>query len=354
MQKGIFLRKLVVVALVAGLSLVGCGAKASSDNAGSGNEQKAMKMRLTQTKSDNHPVSQGYVKFAELVKEKTNGQIVVDVFNNGVLGNDREGVEAAQQGTIEFGGSSTPNMSSFTNIFTAWDLPYIFQTKEDVYKAVDGEPGQLASLELEKSGFKVVMYPDYGFRQFVNNEREVKLPGDMKSLKVRTTNSPVEQADYKAWGANPTPIGWTEVYTALQQKTVDGEGNSYGLLWETKHQEVLKFASEINYNYSSDILVMNKKIFDGLSPELQKAILDAGKEAVQWQRELANVKEEEAKENFKNFGIKIYEPTSDEMKQWKESVKPVWDEFVVKGKADPEYVDLVLKTIGKTKEDIFQ
>lgn len=87
---------------------------------------------------------------------------------------------------------------------------------------------------------------------------------------------------------------------------------------------------------------------------MQKAILDAGKEAVQWQRELANTKEKEAKENFKNFGIKIYEPTPDEMKQWKGSVKPVWDEFIVKGKADPEYVDLILKTIGKTKEEVFQ
>jgi tripartite ATP-independent transporter DctP family solute receptor len=336
-----------------GLLLSGCGSQ-KAGNAKQDNNDKVIKMRLTQSKSDAHPVSLGYVKFAELVKEKTKGKIIVDVFNNGVLGGDREGIEACQKGTMEFAGSSTPNMASFTNIFIAWDLPYIFESKAEVYKAVDGEPGKLAAKEMEKSGFKVIMFPDYGFRQVVNNDREVKIPGDLNGLKMRTTNSPVEIADFKAWGANPTPIAWPEVYTALQQKTVQGEGNSYSLLWDTKHQEALKYAVEVNYNYSSDILVMNKKIFDELSPDLQKALMDAGKDAVAWQREKANAREGECKENFKKFGIKVYEPTPAEMKQWKQAVKSVWDTYVVKGKADPEYVDLILKTIGKTKDGIFK
>lgn len=343
----------LVMAFMASI-LVGCGGGGDKEKAAEGDKGKVIKMRLAQSKADNHPVSQGYVKFAELVKEKTNGEIEIQVFNNAVLGSDRECIEGAQKGTLDLAGSSTPNMASFTNKFLAWDLPYIFADKEEVYKAVDGEPGQAVAKDLEERGFKVIFFPDYGYRQFVNNAKEVKVPADIVGLKVRTTNSPIEIADYKAFGANPTPIAWGETFTALQQGTVQGEGNSYSLLWDSKHNEVIKYATEINYNYSSDICVMNKKLFDSLSPEHQKAIMEAGQEAMQWQRELANKRDAECKEEFKKFGIKVYEPTAEEMKQWKDAAKVVWDEFVVPGQADPEYVDTILNTLGKTKEDIFK
>jgi len=352
----------LILVLIIGL-VIGCGGQKTVEPAkkadGKANEQakepakKTYKWRLAQSKASKHPVSQGYNKFAEIVAEKSNGRIKIDVFNDAVLGSDRECIESAQNGTLEFAGSSTPNMASFTNLFTAWDLPYIFENKEEVYKAIDGKPGQLAAKEMEKFGFKVIFFPDYGFRQIVNNEREIRLPSDLDGLKVRTTSSPVEIADYKAFGANPTPIAWAEVYTALQQGTVKGEGNSYSLLWDTKHQEVLNYATEVNYNYSADILVMNKDLFDSLDPEDQKLLMEAGREALEWQRNRANEREAEAKQQFIDFGIKIYEPTAEEMKQWKKAVKPVWDEFVVPGKAEPEYVDLILETLDKTKEDIF-
>lgn len=356
------MKKFLIYSLVLFLFLgltVGCGNQNATEPAKNDQAKvedpakKEYKWRLAQSKSSQHPVSQGYNKFAEIVAEKSNGRIKIDVFNDAVLGSDRECIEGAQAGTLEFAGSSTPNMSSFTNIFTAWDLPYIFESKDEVYKAIDGEPGIIAAKEMEKSGFKVIFFPDYGFRQVVNNEKEIKLPSDLKGMKIRTTNSPVEIADYKAFGANPTPVAWAEVYTALQQGTVQGEGNSYSLLWDTKHQEVLKYATEVNYNYSADILVMNKALFDSLDPEDQQLLLEAGQEAKKWQRERANEREAEAKQQFIDFSIKIYEPSVEDWKVWKNSVKPVWDEFVAPGKADPEYVDLILKTIGKTKEDIF-
>ncbi|MFZ7101283.1 MAG: TRAP transporter substrate-binding protein [Peptococcaceae bacterium] len=356
-----FMLYFLVLVLILGLA-VGCSGKkeepAPQDDGNTAEQpqepaKQEYKWRLAQSKASQHPVSQGYNKFAEIVAEKSDGRITIDVFNDAVLGSDRECIESAQNGTLEFAGSSTPNMSSFTNLFTAWDLPYIFENKDEVYKAIDGEPGTLAAKEMEKAGFKVIFFPDYGFRQVVNNVKEVKLPADLDGLKVRTTNSPVEIADYKAFGANPTPIAWGEVYTALQQGTVQGEGNSYSLLWDTKHQEVLKYATEINYNYSADILVMNKDLFDSLDPADQTLLMEAGKEAVAWQRNRANEREAEAEKQFLDFGIKIYEPTAAEMQEWKKTVKPVWDEFLAPGKAEPEYVDLILETIGKTKEDIF-
>jgi tripartite ATP-independent transporter DctP family solute receptor len=350
--RGIF-TGLVIILLLS--LVVGCGKDASTDGSSEGSEKKeVIKMRLGGPKAAKHPVSQGFDKFAELVEEKTNGEIVIETFHDSLLGSDRETIESAQQGTLEFGASSSANMASFTNTFIAWDLPYIFENKEEVYKAVDGEPGKVAAKELEEVGFKLIMFPDYGFRQIVNNEREVKIPSDLEGLKLRTTNSPIEQADFSAFGALPTPIAWAEVFTALQQGTVKGEGNSYSLLWDTKHQEALKYATEVNYIYSSDVLVMNKGIFDDLSAEHQEAIMAAAKEAVDWQRGLATGRDEEAKQQFIDYGIEVYEPTPEEMSEWKKAVKPVWDEFVVPGKADPEYVEMILETLGKTREDIFK
>ena len=340
--------------LIFSVLLVGCGDAGDSDASDSGSSTEKVELRLGQSKSANHPVSKGIDKFAELVEEKSNGEIKIETFHDALLGSDREVIESAQQGTLDLASSSTPNMASFTNYFTAWDLPFIFETKDEVYKAVDGEPGDVVREEMEKSGFKVIFFPDYGFRQVVNNVRSIKVPTDITGLKIRTTNSPVEIADYTAWGANPTPVAWGEVFTALQQGTVEGEGNSYSLLWDSKHQEVLKYATEVNYNYSSDIVVMNKGVFDGLSTEHQNILMEAGKEALVWQRELANSREAEAKQQFIDFGIEIYEPTAEEYQQWKNDSKAVWDEFVSPGKAEPEYVDLILETIGKKKEDIFK
>lgn len=310
--------------------------------------------RVGQSKASSHPVSKGIDKFAELVEEKSNGEIIIETYHDALIGNDREVIESAQRGSIAFASSSTPNMTSFTNYFTAWDLPYIFENKEEVYKAIDGEPGDVIRDEMEKSGFKVIFFPDYGFRQIVNNVKPIEVPSDLQGLKIRTTNSKIEQADFEVLGASPTPVSWSEVYTALQQGTVEGEGNSYSLLWDSKHQEVLNYATEVNYNYSSDIVVMNKEKYDELSKEHQTVIMEAGEEAKVWQRKLANEREAEAKQQFIDYGIEIYEPTEEEMTKWKQAVKPVWEKFVIEGVAEPEYVDLILETLGKTREDVFQ
>ena len=317
-------------------------------------DNEVITFRAAQSKAGNHPVSQGIDKFAELVEEKSNGKMVIQTYHDGLIGDDREVIESAQRGSIDFASSSTPNMTSFTNYFTAWDLPYIFENKDEVYKALDGKPGDIIREEMLKAGFVIIFFPDYGFRQIVNNIKPIEKPSDLAGMKIRTTNSKIEQADFNSYGANPTPMAWSEVFTGLQQGTVDGEGNSYSLLWDSKHQEVLKYATEVNYNYSSDVVVMNKDKFEALSEENKKIIVDAGEEAMQWQRVRANEREEEAKQQFIDYGIEVFEPTAEEMKEWKKATEPVWDNFVKEGLAEPDYVDVILETLGKTKEGIFK
>ncbi|WP_298788640.1 TRAP transporter substrate-binding protein [uncultured Marinococcus sp.] len=319
-----------------------------------GGDDAEIVMRIGQSKASGHPVSKGIDRFAELVNEKSEGEIYIKTFHDAELGSDREVIESAQQGTLDLAASSTPNMVSFTELFQVWDLPYLFENKDEVYQAVDGKPGQQAKQELRENGFEVIFFPDYGFRQFVNNQKEVRVPGDMNGMRVRTTNSSIEMDDFRAWGANPTPIAWGETFTALQQGTIEAEGNSYSLLWDSNHQEVLDYATEINYNYSSDIVVMNKERFDNLSSEHQDVIMEAGQEAKTWQRNLANEREEEAKEKFKEFGIDIYEPTESEMDEWRKQSEEVWVKNVDQGNLDEEYLNSILDELGKTRKEIFE
>jgi len=322
----------------------------SADSVG----QEEIVLRAAQSKASDHPVSQGVDKFADLVDEKSNGKIEIKTYHDGLLGDDREVIESAQKGSIALASSSTPNMTSFTNYFNAWDLPYIFEDKEEVYEAVDGEPGDIIRDEMEKSGFKVIFFPDYGFRQIVSNDQPIEKPEDLKGMKIRTTNSIIEQGDFEALNASPTPVDWSEVYTALQQGTVEGEGNSYSLLWDSKHQEVLNYVAEVDYNYSSDMLIMNQDIFNDMTEEQQEIIMEAGEEAMDWQRDRANEREEEAKQQFADFGVDIYEPDSEELKDWKQATEPVWDKYVTPKYADPEYVEVILDTLDKSKEDVFE
>jgi TRAP-type C4-dicarboxylate transport system substrate-binding protein len=176
----------------------------------------------------------------------------------------------------------------------------------------------------------------------------------MAGMKVRTTNSPIEIADFEAFGALPTAIAWAEVYTSLQQKVVDGEGNAYDLLWPTKHWEHLKYGTENSYNYSFDVTVMNLKSFNELPKDVQELITASGREATDWQRQNAQQSYDTARENFQKQGIQIHTPTDEEFRQWRQAAKPVWDRFIQPGKAEPDFVDLILKTLGKTRDGIFK
>lgn len=318
------------------------------------NNNEPVTLVAGQSKASNHPVSLGVDKLAELVEEKSDGEIIIETHHDGILGSDRSVIESAQEGSMDIAASSTPNMSGFTNIFLAWDLPFIFENKDEVYEAVDGEPGEIAKKDLEEKGLVTLSFLDYGFRQFVNNQREVRLPEDMQGMRVRTTNSPIEISDFIAWGGAPSPISWGETFTALQQGTIESEGNSYSLLWDSSHHEVLDYVTEINYNYSADAVVINKDTFNELSDEHQQILIEAGEETTKWQRDVANAAEEEAKQNFIDFGLEIYEPDDDEMQIWRQESEIVWQEHIDEGEIDQEYIDIILDTLDKSYTDIFR
>ena len=213
-----------------------------------------------------------------------------------------------------------------------------------MYKAIDsGELGRFFSGVAHGIGLEPIMYAEYGYRNFVTIKKPVSSVGDLAGLKIRTTDSPVEVEVAKALGMNPTPVAWGETYTALQQGTVDGEGNTFPHLYGAKHHEVLKYAITSVHNYGMQVMMANKKWWDKLDPRAQQVIREAAAEALAYQRTtLYPENEARAREGFLKAGIRIVDLTPEQIEEFRVATRPVWDKFV--SQFPPELVEMVLET----------
>ena len=292
--------------------------------------EKPLTLRLGHPMAPGNNVTVGYEKFKELVEKKSDRKIRIQIFGNCQLGSDRVTTEAAQAGTLDMSSSSTPNLASFSKAYMAIDLPYVTDPKNQakLYKALDeGELGKALDKVAASVGLKTIMFSEYGYRNFVSTKHPLNEVKDLMNLKVRTTDSPVEVAVATELGMNPAPVAWGETYTALQQGTVDAEGNTFSLLNDAKHSEVLKHAMDSQHNYSMHILLMNKKKWDSLNPEQKKIITEAAHEALIWQRAESVRLEEKAWQAFHDKGITISRLTPEQRAELKQKTQPVRDQF---------------------------
>ena len=292
--------------------------------------EKPLTLRLGHPMAPGNNVTVGYEKFKELVEKKSDRKIRIQIFGNCQLGSDRVTTEAAQAGTLDMSSSSTPNLASFSKAYMAIDLPYVTDPKNQakLYKALDeGELGKALDKVAASVGLKTIMFSEYGYRNFVSTKHPLNEVKDLMNLKVRTTDSPVEVAVATELGMNPAPVAWGETYTALQQGTVDAEGNTFSLLNDAKHSEVLKHAMDSQHNYSMHILLMNKKKWDSLNPEQKKIITEAAHEALIRQRAESVRLEEKAWQAFHDKGITISRLTPEQRAELKQKTQPVRDQF---------------------------
>lgn len=313
--------------------------------AATGVQAKKLTLRLGHPMAPGNNVTLGYEKFKELVTERSGGKIRIQLFGNAMLGSDRVTMESTQLGTLDMASSSSPNMANFSKAFMVFDLPYITRPEyqKNLYDALDKGPlGQYLAAECEKINLTPIMYSEYGYRNFVSTKKKITNIDDLKNLKVRTTASPVEVAVAARLGMNPTPIAWGEVYTALQQGTVDAEGNTFSLLNDAKHTEVLKYAVDSAHNYSMHILLMNKRKFDSLPAATRALLLTAGHDALKYQRSITATLEIHAMKTFKKQGIEIHHLTPEERSQFVDATRPVWTQFA--SEIPAELIDLVQRT----------
>lgn len=235
----------------------------------------------------------GLVTFAREVEKRTNGRYKIQNFYSGSLGGERESIEAVQLGTQELTLTSTGPVPNFVPEARILDIPFLFRDKAHAHAVLDGPIGQEMLKQFESKGFKALAWAENGVRHMTNNKRAVNAPEDLKGLKMRTMENPVHIAAYKTFGIVPTPMAFPEVFTALQQGTVDGQENPLSVIMAAKFDQVQKHLSLTGHVYSPAVWLMNKAAFDKLSPADQQAFIEAAKEGTKANR--ARVAADDAK-----------------------------------------------------------
>jgi tripartite ATP-independent transporter DctP family solute receptor len=248
------------------------------------------------------------------------------VYPNSQLGNEREYVEFLQTGQIEFGRVATSVLGPFIPQFQAFDLPYLFKTKQDMFRAADGQLGNLLlKLLAEKLNIKGLGFFDDGSRCLYSSKRPVSLPADFKGMKVRTMENQLMIKTFNTLGAAATPLPYGELYSALQQGVVDaGEGpvQSY---WAMKHYEVAKYFSYTDTFISPALPMVGLKWFNAQPKDIQQAIEQAAKEMVTKERQMMAEQEKAATDELKAKGV-IFTEVKDKAAFMK-AVEPIYKEY---------------------------
>jgi TRAP-type transport system periplasmic protein len=250
-------------------------------------------MRISISVAQNSHQGVAIDTFAKEVEKRTAGRYKVQTFYSGSLGGERESIEAVQLGTQELAFSSTGPVPNFVPEARIFDVPFLFRDKAHARAVLDGPIGQEMLTKFDSKGFKALAWAENGFRHMTNSKRAVNSPDDLKGLKMRTMENPVHIAAYKGLGIVTTPMAFPEVFTALQQGTVDGQENPLPVIMSAKFDQVQKHLSLTGHVYSPAIFLMNKGAFDKLSAADKQAFIDAAKEGTKANR--ARVDEDDAK-----------------------------------------------------------
>ncbi len=253
--------------------------------------QTTMKISISVAQNSHQGV--GIDTFAREVEKRTGGRYKVQTFYSGSLGGERESIEAVQLGTQELTMSSTGPVPNFVPETKILDVPFLFRDKAHARAVLDGPIGQEMLAKFEPKGFKALAWAENGIRHMTNSKRDVNAPEDLKGLKMRTMENPVHIAAYKGLGIVTTPMAFPEVFTALQQGTVDGQENPLSVIMASKFDQVQKHLSLTGHVYSPCLILMNKASFEKLSAADKTAFIEAAKEAAKANR--ARVDADDAK-----------------------------------------------------------
>ena len=279
----------------------------------------------------------GDERFAELVEEKSDGRITIDVYAGAQLGEESDAIEQVQLGSIELTRVSSAPMTEFTSGMGLFGLPYIWDDADHMWRFLEDENGGKKLLgELEGAGFHGVTYMDPGARSFYTTDRVVKSPDDLKGLKIRVQESQVIIDFIEALGGSPTPMDYGEVYSALQSGLIDGAENNPPSYHSASHFEVAKNYTLDEHMRVAEILVMNQGIWESLSADDQAIIEEAAAEAAEFQREQWDAQVEKDMTALKDAGVTITE--IDDLEPWRAATQSVIDKY--RGEYG-EYLDLV-------------
>ena len=316
------MRKLLSVLLVL---LIGAAlfANGQSDSAAAGAQK--FELRVTNTLPMDHPMNQGLQKFADGVKERTSGNVTVQLFPNSQLGGNVEMVEGVQLGTIDMCNQFAGAFANYVPEMNVLALAFLFQSEDHLFNSLNGKAGDVLADALRKKGFEPLGYFYGGSRSLMNNVRPINSPEDLKGLKIRTIPTNITLEGINRMGAIATPMSQADVYSALEQGVLDGWENSPITLYTLKLYEVTKYVSWTRHFMTPDLFTISSKTWAKLPDEYKTIIREEAAKAVDYERQLWDKSSSETVTKLKEEGVKFNDVA--DLQAFRDATSSLWDEY---------------------------
>lgn len=275
-----------------------------------------------------HPISAGVKKFAELVAAKSGGKLQVKEFGSNQLGTEQQQTAALQGGVQEMQAPATTSIVGIVKDYGVLDFPFTVSNYAQAFALLDGPLGQALLDKLPEKGLVGLAYWDLGFRNVTNSKRPIVRHEDLQGLKLRVIPNPVFLDTFAAFKAVPVPMSFSELYTGLETRAVDGQENPFAVIRSNKFYEVQKYVSATKHVYGANVILVGKKFWDKLSPTEQKILREAAIETRDYQRQLSRAAAAKAVDELKAAGMQYNELAPAEQERMRLAAKPVVDKFL--------------------------
>lgn len=295
--------------------------------------------------TEDHPAVQGVMKFAELLEEKSGGRIHMDVFHSAQLASDRDCIEGMQINTIQSGIMVGSALAGFTDELLVFDLPFLFENSEQGQKLCDSDVGKEMLASLDDIGIKGLGFMEYGMRNITNSKLPIEKPEDLQGIKIRTMENQIHMEAFSVMGADPTPMAFGELFTALQQGTIDAQENPFEVIYANRLYEQQDYVILTNHLPASHNLLISQVVYNGLSDTDKELIMAVGKAAIQYSREQCDARLSERMDLVAQTGTEIVELPADVLEQLRDKCSGVYDE--VRATYGDELVDMQISTAEK-------
>ncbi len=319
----------MILLLLAGI-LAGCTAQAAE-------EEGTVTLRLAHNQGTTHPIHTSLTEFARLVEEKTEGSMKVKIYPSGQLGGEREALELTQTGAIDFAKVSAGSLENFSEVYSLFSLPYLFDDKDHFYKAMNSSTAKEVYQTTTDIGLRGLTFYESGTRNFYTKNKPILHPDDLKGLKIRVQPSPTNLKMLELMGGSPTPMSFGEVYTAMQQGVIDGSENNETALTDNNHGEVAKQYSYSEHAIIPDILIINESKWNQFTAEQKKAITEAAEESSFYHKEVWRKATEKAIKDAKDMNVTFSRPDKE---PFMEAVQPLHKEFAEKKSTGKYYKEI--------------
>jgi len=311
-------------------------------------DYNARTIKFAATSPKGTPPAIGMELFAKKVNERSGGKIKVRTFPNGVLGGDVQVLSSLQGGVVEMMTWNAGLMLNHVTDFGILDFPFIYTDTAKVDAMLDGDVGKMLTDQLPEKKLVGLAFWELGERNLTNNVRPVQTLEDFAGLKIRAQQSPLFLEVWSALGANPTPLPFTEVHTALETHTVDGQENPAALILASKFNEVQKYLSLTRHNYNPQIVLIGKSFWDTLNEDEKALLTEVAQEVRIEQRQISRAADSKAIADLESSGMKVNEIPAEELVRIQQKVRPVVDKYAAQ--INPELVKKVYEAVGYRQE----